>query len=162
MKKFLKVVVIIIVTIIFLAMAMFEPEEPKGDLVPYMSDQPIKAKELAYGKPVTSEEKRIEFEDLGEYTLTAYCPCSICCGKTNGITATGTKATANHTIAVDPRKIPYGTELVINGEKYVAEDCGGAIKGNHIDIFFNTHSEALAFGKQKSHVYIFNELSKED
>ena len=78
----------------------------------------------------------------------AYCPCYRCCGKCDGITATGTKATAGRTIAVDPKVIPYGTEVIINGNTYVAEDCGGAIKGNRIDVYFDTHAEALQFGRQ--------------
>lgn len=81
-------------------------------------------------------------------TATAYCPCKKCCGKTDGITATGTQATAGRTIAVDPSIIPYGTEVIINGHTYIAEDCGGAVKGKDIDIFFNTHEEALQFGRQ--------------
>lgn len=85
-------------------------------------------------------------QNLGRFKLTAYCPCMKCCGKTNGITATGVKAKANRTVAVDPKKIPYGTVLKINGKTYVAEDCGGAIKGNRVDIFFDTHAEALKFG----------------
>jgi len=81
-------------------------------------------------------------------TATAYCPCEKCCGKSDGVTATGTKATAGRTIAVDPSVIPYGTEVIINGHTYIAEDCGGAVKGNSIDIFFNTHEEARQFGRQ--------------
>lgn len=88
------------------------------------------------------------------YELTAYCPCAKCCGNTRGITSTGTKATAGRTIAVDPRKIPYGSKVVINGHVYVAEDCGGAIRGNRIDIFFNSHKEALAFGRRYEKVAI--------
>lgn len=79
------------------------------------------------------------------YKVTAYCPCSICCGKTNGITASGTKATAGRTIATDS-KFAFGTKLSINGTTYVVEDRGGAIKGNKIDLYFNTHAEALAWG----------------
>ena len=88
-------------------------------------------------------------------TATAYCPCSKCCGQwSNGITATGVTAKAGRTIAVDPRVIPYGSRVTINGHTYIAEDCGGAVKGNKIDIFFDTHSEALDFGKQTLTVYI--------
>ena len=79
---------------------------------------------------------------------TAYCPCVKCCGKNDGITASGVKARANHTVAVDKRVIPLGTEIIINGNTYVAEDTGGAIKGNRIDIYFDSHSEALKFGRQ--------------
>lgn len=95
---------------------------------------------------------------LGEFKLTAYCPCSSCCGQwADGITATGTTAKAGRTIAVDPSVIPYGSEVIINGHTYVAEDCGGAIKGNRIDIYFDSHSEALEFGIQYADVYIVGE-----
>lgn len=88
-------------------------------------------------------------------TARAYCPCVECCGKTDGITATGTHATAGRTIAVDPAVIPYGAKVVINGNTYIAEDCGGGINGNAIDIFFNTHAEALEFGVQDLTALIF-------
>ena len=88
------------------------------------------------------------------FKLTAYCACAKCCGKTDGITATGTKATQGRTIAVDPKVIPYGTKVVINGNTYIAEDCGGAIKGNRIDIYFDSHDEALQFGVQYADVHI--------
>lgn len=92
--------------------------------------------------------------NLGKFKLTAYCPCKECCGKTDGITATGTKAKAGRTIAVDTDIIPYGSKVMINNKEYVAEDCGGAINNNHIDVFFNTHDEALEFGVQYACVYI--------
>ena len=79
------------------------------------------------------------------YKITAYCPCSKCCGKSNGITASGTKATAGRTVAASS-KFAMGTKLNINGHVYTVEDRGGAISGNKIDIFVNTHSEALAWG----------------
>jgi 3D (Asp-Asp-Asp) domain-containing protein len=90
------------------------------------------------------------------WTLTAYCPCSICCGdNADGITASGTKATANHTIAVDKNKIALGSTVVINNVVYKAEDTGGAIQSKKIDIYMNTHEEALQFGKKKNQtVYI--------
>lgn len=102
-----------------------------------------------------------ELIELGEFKLTAYCACKKCCGKDQsdpayGITATGTTVTAGRTIAVDPSVIPYGTEVVINGHTYIAEDCGGAIKENRIDIYFDSHEEALAFGVQYANVYIKN------
>ena len=79
------------------------------------------------------------------YKITAYCPCSKCCGKTNGRTASGTKATAGRTVAASS-KFAFGTKLNIGGHIYTVEDRGGAIKGNKIDIFVNTHAEALAWG----------------
>jgi len=100
---------------------------------------------------------------LGEYEATAYCPCSKCCGKwASGITATGTTAEAGRTIAVDPTVIPYGSKVVLVdsrgfGHEYIAEDCGGAIKGNRVDIYFDTHDEALQFGRQKMTAYLVKE-----
>ena len=82
----------------------------------------------------------------GKFKISAYCHCSKCCGKSNGITATGTKVTANRTIAVDPKVIPLGSKVIIDGQTYVAEDTGGNIKGNKIDIYFSTHQEALNWG----------------
>lgn len=102
-------------------------------------------------EPSTATTKK----HLGKFVATAYCPCSICCGQyANGITATGTRAKANHTVAVDPNKIPYGSILEIGGKRYVAEDCGGDIKDNRIDIFFNTHQEAINYGKKTVDVYL--------
>ena len=79
------------------------------------------------------------------FKITAYCPCSKCCGKQTGITASGTRATAGRTIAASSQ-FAFGTKLVINGNVYTVEDRGGAIKGNKIDIYMNTHAEALAWG----------------
>lgn len=89
---------------------------------------------------------------LGEFEVTAYCGCEKCCG--GGKTATGTIPTENRTIAVDPKIIPYGSHVIINGQEYIAEDTGGAIKGNRIDIYFKTHEEAVEFGRQDLEVYI--------
>lgn len=113
-----------------------------------------------------------EIESLGEFVLTAYCPCVKCCGEwsaehpsrvgTDYIqkTASGTIPTAGRTIGVDPSVIPFGTTVIISGHEYVAEDRGGAIKGNRIDIFFDDHDEALEFGRQTAEVFIIN--NKED
>ena len=97
-------------------------------------------------------------EPLGEFCLTAYCPCMKCCGKSDGITATGTTATEGRTIAVDPRVIPYGSTVTIyfadgTSHTYTAEDCGGAIKENRIDVFFADHQAAREFGVQTAYVY---------
>lgn len=65
-----------------------------------------------------------------------------------GITATGTTAKEGRTIAVDPKVIPYGTKVYIDGWGYrIAEDCGGGIKGNHIDIYVDSASHIPAAGR---------------
>jgi 3D (Asp-Asp-Asp) domain-containing protein len=89
-----------------------------------------------------------------QIVATAYCPCVKCCGKTDGITATGVKARANHTIAADPNILPYGTEILCSMGEFVVEDCGGAIKGNRVDFFFDTHEEALKFGKREFTIWV--------
>ena len=105
---------------------------------------------------VEEDLEPIEFETgyLGEYEITHYCPCEECCGKTDGITYTGTTATEGRTIAVDPEVIPLGSEVTINGQTSTAEDIGGAIKGNRIDIFVNSHEEALELGVIYAPVYM--------
>ena len=92
---------------------------------------------------------------LGSFRITHYCPCSQCCGPyASGITATGTYAQAGRTIAVNPNQIPYGSQVVINGHTYTAEDCGGAIGSNCIDIFVSSHSEALQKGVYYAEVFL--------
>lgn len=95
-------------------------------------------------------------KSLGTYVITAYCTCKICCGVYSGgnRTASGTVPTTNRTLAVDTNVIPFGTKLVINGQVYVAEDRGGAIKGKRIDMFFYTHKEALKWGRRSMEVFL--------
>lgn len=72
----------------------------------------------------------------------------------SGITATGRKA-GYGIVAVDPRVIPLGTKLYVPGYGYaLAADTGGAIKGNKIDLCFNTHAEAKRYGRRRLTVQI--------
>lgn len=103
------------------------------------------------------KETQEKVKNLGEFVLTAYCGENyphICNDGDATKTATGTKPIENRTIAVDPSVIPYGTIVLINGKEYIAEDCGGAIKGKRIDVFFDSHKEALNFGVQKAVVEV--------
>ena len=93
-------------------------------------------------------------QNLGNFQITYYCACEICCNKADGITATGTPVVEGQTIAVDPRVIPYGTKVIIGGHIFTAEDCGGAIQGNHIDIYVNNHAEATALGVTNADVFL--------
>lgn len=97
-------------------------------------------------------------ESLGIFNVTAYCTCRVCCGVYSGRnrTASGTVPTSNRTVAVDTSVIPFGTRLVINGQVYVAEDVGGAIRGKHIDMFFYTHAEAVRWGKRYMEVFLYD------
>ena len=105
------------------------------------------------GEPVSVSSDAV-LVNLGNFRITHYCPCSICCGPwANGITSTGVTATTNHTIAVDPSQIPYGSKVVINGQVYVAEDCGGAIKRDRMDLYFPTYEECIQFGRRRCTLY---------
>ena len=105
-------------------------------------------------------------ESLGEFKLTAYCSCEKCCGEwalnrpkdENGkdivYGSTGTILVAGTSIATDPSVIPYGSQVEINGHIYTAHDTGGAIQGNRIDVYFDSHQDALNFGVQYADVYL--------
>lgn len=92
--------------------------------------------------------------DLGLFKTTAYSPDEAGSGGWGRNTCTGAIATARHTIAVDPRVIPFGSKVMINGIVYTAEDRGGAVKGKHIDIFFDTYAETVKHGVQHAEVYL--------
>ena len=103
---------------------------------------------------VSAEKSRHNIRYVGIYTITYYAIDVRCCGKTDGITSTGVKAVIGRTIAVDPSVIPYGTRVLIDGHLYTAEDCGGAVKGNHIDILVSSYDEAIQNGKTVKPVYV--------
>lgn len=73
-----------------------------------------------------------KWKALGQFTITYYWPGEDIYGS---LTSTGVIAQEGKTIAVDPSIIPYGSTVLIDGKEYLAQDCGGAIKGNKIDIF---------------------------
>ncbi|MBQ7876643.1 MAG: DUF348 domain-containing protein [Clostridia bacterium] len=95
-------------------------------------------------------------------TATAYTPSADECGKDDGITATGAKCEVG-VVAVDPKVIPLGTKLYIEtvDGSFVygycsAQDTGGAIKGNKVDLAMNTKSECFQFGRRQVKVYILS------
>lgn len=106
---------------------------------------------------------------LGEFILTAYCSCEKCCGRwakdrpvdENGnqlvYGSAGILLIPGLSIAVDPDVIPYNSKVEINGHTYAAHDCGGSIKGNRIDVYFDNHEDALIFGVQKAEIYLVGE-----
>ena len=100
------------------------------------------------------------YVSLGTFKLTAYCPCSKCCGKWANdasvkVGSIGVPLVQGTSIAVDPKVIPYRSSVYIDGHEYKAHDCGGAIKGNRIDVYFEDHSVALQFGVQYKEVFIW-------
>lgn len=89
---------------------------------------------------------------LGNFMLTAYCNCAQCCGTAGNATASGTMPTAGNTVAM--AGVPFGTQLLINGNVYTVEDLGTPY--GHVDIFFDSHEAALSFGLQYADVYQLN------
>lgn len=83
---------------------------------------------------------------MGEFLCTYYCPCYECSEGYGRKTATQTQAKSGRTIAVDPDVINLGSKVIIDGETYVAEDTGGCVNGDHIDIFVDTHDETIENG----------------
>lgn len=108
-------------------------------------------------------DTEISMTSLGTFEVSAYCPCPLCCGQWGGgtenkTTSIGVGAYQGNTIAVDPSVIPYGTKLYLEGVgTFIASDCGGAIKGNKLDVYVVSHSEGLKFGRKKLNVYRINE-----
>lgn len=100
------------------------------------------------------EQEIVKEKESEIYLLTAYCPCYECSEGYGDMTATGKRAKEGRTIAVDPNVIEYGTTVYIDGRAYIAEDCGGLVKGKHIDIYFDSHSKVDAFGKKYAEVEI--------
>ncbi|TCS83693.1 LysM peptidoglycan-binding domain-containing protein [Tepidibacillus fermentans] len=131
----------------------------------------VKANALAIGSTIKlpkndvatmSSVSRSQRKILGFYTLTAYTAGPESTGKRPGdpgygITASGARAKEGVTVAVDPRVIPIGSRIYIEGMGYrIAQDTGGAIKGNKIDVYFENVDDALEFGvKRNVRVEIF-------
>ena len=81
-----------------------------------------------------------DYEDPVVYDdchVTTYCNCERCCGKYawKHTTSTGAETIEGITIAVDPKVIPYGSIVELDGHFYIAQDCGGAIDGIEIDVY---------------------------
>lgn len=96
--------------------------------------------------PQNSQQEAAQTQEQ-TFTVTAYCPCEKCCGAyANGYTATGAKATQGVTIAADPDVLPMGTEIELDGHTYTVQDTGGAIAGNRLDLYFDSHDDALQWG----------------
>lgn len=140
----------------------FVPVEPQAEVyIPpvIIVDMP----EIASEEPKMPNTEPVSvpvIKSMGMFKLTAYCGCKKCCGKwadnrPNGVVygASGEILQEGYSIAVDTDVIPYGTEVIINGNTYRADDCGGAIKGNRIDVYFSEHEDAVNFGVQKAEVY---------
>ena len=154
MKRFLIIglVIVLITVIVFTtpALAAWSSRQNKAHEIAEMArsiglpeDDPIikRAQEIwweDYYNPPSSEPTKTY---LGTYYITGYDICYECCGKIDGITASGAKATVGRTIAA-PSNLPFGTKLYIEGiGERIVEDRGGSISGQRLDLLCNNHSE---------------------
>lgn len=95
---------------------------------------------------------------IDDVTVTHYDCCVDCCGKDDGITASGVRATPGVTVAVDPDVIPLGADVLVDYgdgdiQYYRADDVGGAVNGNHIDLCVSNHQEAIELGRKTATVW---------
>ncbi len=117
--------------------------------------------------PATTSTNRLAQKVVGKtptvknFNTSAYCACVKCCGKTNGITSSGVKASSWCTLAAG-KAYPVGTIIYIpslsnkpNGGWFIVQDRGGAISNNKLDIYMGTHSQALQFGRKNLECYVY-------
>lgn len=145
-------------------------EQWQADLAQAQEGRRAAVQELAAMSLASAQEKQAraaqaaEYEAVGAWSyigdcrITAYCcePYSHACGTGDGLTATGIPVTPG-IAAVDPAVIPLGSTLVIDGQRYLAADTGGAVKGLAVDIAVATHQEAAAFGVRSAPVWVVKE-----
>lgn len=99
-------------------------------------------KEARKEQPEPETEPKMTY--LGNWRITGYDTCARCCGKTDGITASGEKAVVGVTCA-GPKSLPFGTRIWIDGiGERVVQDRGGAINGQHIDVLCSDHAECFS------------------
>lgn len=105
---------------------------------------------------IPEEEAVVEGEALGEFIVTGYCGCEVCTGiySADHMTFTGVEPLPEHTIAADPNLIPLHSKLLINGIVYTVEDTGKSINGRRLDIYFESHEEAVIYGRKEEKVYL--------
>ena len=95
---------------------------------------------------------------LGTHTVTFYCS-NVCQPGRPCLTATSTQPQPNRTVAVDPRHIPLGSKIHVDGFGIlIAEDTGGAIKGKKLDIYTATCHEARQNGTQYLAVHLIEDI----
>ena len=141
-----------------------------GDDIPATTRCYMTPEEIAADWAEVEAEENLRIEQallakahkLTNVTVTHYDPCIKCCSKTDGITASGRKGTPYVTVAVDPRVIPLGSDVLVDygdGEihYYRADDTGNGVAGNHIDLFVESHQEARELGLRKATVYWIQE-----
>ena len=104
-----------------------------------------------YKKEIDTNGINVPAKYVGQFSISHYCSCPICTGTAKGSkTATGHVPKEGRTVAVDKHIIPLHSVIYVEGlGSFVAEDVGGAVKGNHLDIYIDDHQRALNLGTLK-------------
>lgn len=174
MKRNLARLILIISVIgwLFMVVSVLTGITAKADSAPHddgrLPGDDVPATERCY---MTDEEVQESFENeniqnallakankIEDVKVTHYCCCVKCCGKADGITYSGVKATPGVTVAVDTSIIPLGSDVLVDyGDGiinyYRADDTGSAIKGNELDLCVSSHQEAINLGVRTATVY---------
>ena len=126
----------------------------------YSITEPREPAKATFRPVVVREEKAVEPEapelvSLGKFTVYAYCPCEKCCGKwSGGPTASGVMPEEGRTVAADWDVLPAGTEIYLDGIGWrTVEDTGSGIKGNTLDLYMDSHQDALEWGVQEVEIF---------
>ena len=126
-------------------------EEPEQEAEPVMIERDLRVDVPlirgcvpAPNEAQDKQEAQPAMRYLGQFKITGYDTCSRCCGKTDGITASGAQATVGRTCAAS-KALPFGTRLYIEGiGERIVEDRGGGVNGSHIDVLVADHPAAYA------------------
>jgi len=129
----------------------------------YITDEQLEAIEAQEAQSI-EDALLAQATKIDNVTVTHYCTCKKCCGKSPdhpayGITASGRKATPYVTVAVDPSVIPLGFDVLVDYgdgviEYYRADDTGSGVGGRHIDLCVSSHDEAINLGVRTATVYV--------
>ena len=166
------ILIISVIGWLFMVVSVLTGITAKADSAPQddgrLPGDDVPATERCY---MTDEEVQESFENeniqnallakankIEDVKVTHYCCCVKCCGKDDGITYSGVKATPGVTVAVDTSIIPLGSDVLVDyGDGvinyYRADDTGSAIKGNKLDLCVSSHQEAINLGVRTATVY---------
>lgn len=118
--------------------------------------QPDKATFRPVVVQTSIEAQEPELVSIGTFTAYAYCPCEKCCGQwSGGPTASGVLPEEGRTVAADWDVLPAGTEIYIDGVGWrTVEDTGSGINGHTLDLYMDSHQDALEWGVQEVEVFV--------
>lgn len=153
-----RVLISIPLALIWVMLSITQVQAPLAQKAIAIPTTPVTYLQSATPQPKPQPQKRILMRTFvvdrrAVATITGYTNSFAETGKTRasrgyGITSTGTRTQQGRTIAVDPKLIPYGSLVRINGIIYVAEDTGGAMHGYTIDMYFAKVNDALQWGRR--------------